>query len=110
MLALAARLLHHDLPYIRGLAARALGLTMCKILKFWPLCLQMLALTARLRYHHQHYIRGLAAQALGLLFRHASSSSLRAGVRAVLAEAAARPASRIEPAGQVRSFEVRYVD
>lgn len=84
------------------LAAQSLGLLFCHSIYFhFTLHLQMLALTARLRYHDLPYIRALAAQALGLLFRHASSSALRAGLRAVAAEAAARPASRTEPAGQV---------
>lgn len=61
----------------------------------------MLALTARLRYHDLPYIRALAAQALGLLFRRAAAPALKGGVRAVAAEAAARPATRTEPAGQV---------
>lgn len=59
-----------------------------------PFPQQVLALTVRLRYHDLPYIRGLAANAVGLLFRHASSSALRAGVRAVAAEAAARPVAR----------------
>ena len=63
--------------------------------------MQVLALTARLRYHDLPYIRALAAQALGLLFRRAAAPALKAGVRAVAAEAAARPATRTEAAGQV---------
>lgn len=62
---------------------------------------QVLALTSRLRYHDLAYIRGLAAQSLGFLFRHAAGASLRAGVRTLAAEAAARPAARTEPAGQL---------
>lgn len=70
----------------------------------------MLALTARLRYHDLPYVRGLAGGSLGLLFRHASSANLRAGVRTLAAEAAARPASRTQPAGELLAAAVKGVD
>lgn len=61
----------------------------------------MLALTARLRYHDLSYVRALAAGSLGFLFRHAGSVALRAGVRTLAAEAAARPGSRTQVCASV---------
>ncbi|GFR52620.1 hypothetical protein Agub_g15136, partial [Astrephomene gubernaculifera] len=59
--------------------------------------------TAPLRYHSADYVRQFAAQAVGFLLRSApSAGALRAGVRAVLAEQAARPTEeRTDGAGLV---------
>ncbi|EFN57812.1 hypothetical protein CHLNCDRAFT_51116 [Chlorella variabilis] len=56
--------------------------------------------TQRLRHHRAEHVRALAAEALGFLFRHASAPAIRVGVKAVLAEAAARPSDeRLHAAG-----------
>lgn len=41
---------------------------------------------ADLRYHHEHHVRCLAAETFGFLLRAAPRKSLRAGMRALLAE------------------------
>jgi len=76
---------------------------------------QILALTARLRYHDLSYVRALAAGSLGFLFRHAGSVALRAGVRTLAAEAAARPSSRTQVCAPVlldflQAFAVFFTD
>jgi hypothetical protein len=43
-------------------------------------------LNADLRYHPEHHVRSLAAETFGFLLRVASRKSLRAGMRALLAE------------------------
>eukprot|EP00887_Chlorella_sp_A99_P000887 scaffold5.g887.t1 len=56
--------------------------------------------TARLRHHGAHHVRVFAAQALGYLIRQAPPAALRAGVKAVLSEAVARPTpERLHAAG-----------
>lgn len=61
-----------------------------------------LRVSAPLRYHSADYVRQFAAQAVGFLLRAAPTpAALRAGVRTVLAEQAARPSpERTDGAGE----------
>ena len=66
----------------------------------------VLAATAGLRYSRAAHVRAFAAEALGYLLRSASGTAgVRAGVRALLAEQAARPsAERTEGVGECLGF------
>jgi hypothetical protein len=53
---------------------------------------EVLKHTAAIRYSATDHVRALAAETLGFLFRQAADKQLKAGVRSLLAEHAARPA------------------